>query len=821
MSFRRLLRTAAFTLLLLVQAIHAGTPLWTGESFMDSVKGTGADKLHAVGITGKGVSVAVLDTIYSTTNSYIRDNIIADASYSVSRVGTQITPAGEDDIYYSRYSGHMTDYLGSRYGYDFYGGKGVSGLELSRTIEIPVSMDQDDYVNRWLKHGTASASTVVGMAPDAGLVLLGGISHATNDSGENWIDMLYPDTIDLLMHYAAGIADEHNIVAFNGSMSYNAYFKANQTAEAAASYPALAEALNALHDANILPVFSSGNEGANNFLPVPPAMEDAVAVGAYGPDGTISEFTNLNKKVVLIAPGQLVLAAAPEWINDGEELFEFGGTSAAAPHVSGAVALLASGARNASIDEIYKALIDSADTITTEGMIEALRQEYRRMAYDDEDGNLPQGAQAALEQNEYRLLRVDKAYALLTSNRTRSIYEKVRNMGSPYADMIRAFASELGSDVDDSAAVFQLLEMLSLQDQVRVAREMSPAILAAGSETLHIATSDLHGALGRRMYGNRLNYEMQPDPCETIGYPRPMPNSREWIERVPGESFTIWAEGSGGWMSRGSGKWDREYDAHNGGVTVGGEAYLGDWTAGLFANVSHHEINGGGNIRSDVGAFGLYGSLNQGNWYLDGSVGLGWGMHDSERQIYLPSAVFVGINGVPIFYDSISRTAEGHTRSLNFSGRFAAGAMLFDWGSWRMNAEADLSASYLGFDGYREKKAASLDLHLDPYNSTYLDAGITLGLTHMLRQGERPLFATFKIGGRYGKMFDNGLSGAFRAHESSFSVDPDLIATFWATPELSLNWQVTDRTFLYASYMGRFGENRSGHTGRVGVEVAW
>lgn len=806
MSFRKLTRATAFILLVAVQGVHAATT-WTGTNYMDSAAATGATKLHAVGITGKGVSVAVIDSPYAVTNSYISGNIIAEACYGISTVGTYGT-----DTYSALYAG-MTDTGLNWIVGDIYGATGLDAVTLPNVTLGNATGN--------LAHGTHVSGTVVGMAPDSGLVLLSGASYVTNDGGVTYsLSML--ENVDILMQYAADNAAKYNIVALNGSFGSSAgYYSASEAALADGDRANVAAALAALRDAGAMPVFAAGNESANNVLPTPAAMTDAVAVGSYGPDGTISEFSNLNSKVVLIAPGENILSSVPEWLYGGSELGSMQGTSMASPHVSGAVALLASGVRGASVDEIYQALLDSADVISADTMSATIRSLYQMMNLVDPTVNYPLDALDPLLQNEYRLLRVDKAYSLLSSTRARTIYEEVGRTKSPYADMYRAFANELGADVDDSAVIFQLLEALSLSEKIRVAREMSPVILAAGSETMHVATGDLHTALGRRMSGNRLNFEVQSDACEARGYPKPMPNTREWMEEIPGESLTVWAEGSGGWLNRDSTRWDRDYNSHHGGVTVGAETYIGDWTAGLVANVSRHEINGSGNLKSDVGTLGLYGSWSQGIWYVDGSLSVGWGNHDSERKIYIPGWLYESYDGSFIRYDDVSRTAKGNTNSLDFSGRVAGGALLYDWGDWRMNMEADLIGSYLSYDGYREKGADSLDLHLGRYNSSYLETGLTLGATRLLRGGERPLFLTAKLGARYGKMFDHGLSGKFRAHGSKFKVDPEMLSSFWATPELSFNWQITDQVFMYASYQGRFGEDRQGHTGRVGVEYAW
>lgn len=56
-------------------------PLWDGSSYLDSAPSTGAERLWDIGITGKGVSVAVLDTLFDVDHEAIRNSIIAGAAF--------------------------------------------------------------------------------------------------------------------------------------------------------------------------------------------------------------------------------------------------------------------------------------------------------------------------------------------------------------------------------------------------------------------------------------------------------------------------------------------------------------------------------------------------------------------------------------------------------------------------------------------------------------------------------------------------------------------------------------------------------------------
>ncbi|MFH1700938.1 MAG: S8 family serine peptidase [Candidatus Zixiibacteriota bacterium] len=126
----------------------------------------------------------------------------------------------------------------------------------------------------------------------------------------------------------------------------------------------------------VVNVFSAGNEGntANAIRSPANRAEDSItnfAIGAvYAPDSSIwsgssrgpSNCDGISIKPNVVAPGQSVRSSEPNNVYAIRS-----GTSASAPHVSGAVAILRQKNPDATVDEIKTALLNSAHDLGTAG----------------------------------------------------------------------------------------------------------------------------------------------------------------------------------------------------------------------------------------------------------------------------------------------------------------------------------------------------------------------------------------------------------------------------------------------------------------------
>jgi major intracellular serine protease len=135
-------------------------------------------------------------------------------------------------------------------------------------------------------------------------------------------------------------------------------------------------------NSNIPVVAASGNDGDGDVrseeYQYPGAFYEVIEVGALDHNNEIASFTSTNKEIDLFAPGVNILSA----YLDGE-LMGLSGTSMAAPHVTGAIALLIeesvkSGECSINEKDIFKKLCQNTKSIGLEKEIEGYGSLYLR-----------------------------------------------------------------------------------------------------------------------------------------------------------------------------------------------------------------------------------------------------------------------------------------------------------------------------------------------------------------------------------------------------------------------------------------------------------
>lgn len=281
-----------------------------------------ADAVHNMGVTGRGVTVAVLDTGIDANHPDLKDSLTAEQCFCANADGSGCCPNG------------ATSQSGAGAARDEQGhGTNVAGIITSAGHVAPL-----------------------GVAPDASIVAVrvldkAGSASSTTQllSGLDWVMTNHPEV--KVVNLSLGTAN-----LFPG------------TCDSAASFTmAFQSAISALRSRGALTFSSSANNANATAIAVPACVSSSVAVGAtYDASvGTVSFgctdsttaadriacFSNSSSKVDLLAPGGAITSTGM-----GGGTSTFFGTSQACPHAAGAAALLLSAKPGLTPDQIEAAL---------------------------------------------------------------------------------------------------------------------------------------------------------------------------------------------------------------------------------------------------------------------------------------------------------------------------------------------------------------------------------------------------------------------------------------------------------------------------------
>ncbi|WP_084959977.1 S8 family peptidase [Thermoactinospora rubra] len=287
-----------------VVAIHRDRAYPPAAVASSNLSLVGADQAHAAGATGAGQAIAVLDTGIDRDHPAFAGRIADEACFSAVDEGVQsLCPNG------------ASTQLGA--------GAAEACAELCF-------------------HGSHVAGIATAVAPGAQLLavqVFSRIESPEDCGGEAPCVMAFESSIRLALDYVA--ASSLPIAAVNLSLGGMPY----ETSCDDAVFKPKIDALLARGTATVVAAGNESFEGAS----FPACVSSAVAVGASDSADGLAPFSNHGPLLDLLAPGVDITSAVPDNATD-----VLSGTSMAAPHVAGALAVL----KARSPDQPVSALVD-------------------------------------------------------------------------------------------------------------------------------------------------------------------------------------------------------------------------------------------------------------------------------------------------------------------------------------------------------------------------------------------------------------------------------------------------------------------------------
>lgn len=294
-----------------------------------------ADLMHALGWTGLGQAVAILDTGVDRDHPMFLDSdgnsrVVAEACFSSnSSSSTSLCPDGTETQ------------TGEGAGADCSGAQGcghgthVAGIAAGSVV-------------------THSGVTFSGVAPEADIIAIQVFSEFTPSecgSSSSCVMSYTSDQVaalEWLLDQDESQGGPLQVASANMSLGGGRYSSHCDTAT-------VAPAIRNLKNIGVATAIASGNSGYSDSISGPACISDAIAVGATTNSNLVAFYTSTSETLVdLYAPGSAVFSAA-----NGGGYVSYSGTSMATPQVAGAWAVM----KQAGVGDDTAAGVEAIETV--------------------------------------------------------------------------------------------------------------------------------------------------------------------------------------------------------------------------------------------------------------------------------------------------------------------------------------------------------------------------------------------------------------------------------------------------------------------------
>ena len=284
------------------------------------------------GFSGKGQTVAILDTGIDASHRMLEGKIVSEACYSSSNPASTAKSAcpGGTTQELGPGAAEPCDVLGCSHGTH------VAGIVAGKTV---FSGPQKSYS---------------GVAKDANIIAIQVFTEYTNHpfcSGA--CPLTHPSDQIKGLERVLNLRNDFDISSVNLSLGAGRHISSCDSTDLRK------EIVEDLKNVGIAVIAASGNDRFSDGIAAPACLQNVVSVGSTNTSDIVSTFSNSAPILDLLAPGDSIRSAVP-----GNSLSFKGGTSMASPHVAGAWAVLKEKIPSASNSEILSSLKDTGVMVT-------------------------------------------------------------------------------------------------------------------------------------------------------------------------------------------------------------------------------------------------------------------------------------------------------------------------------------------------------------------------------------------------------------------------------------------------------------------------